>query len=811
MGIGALRAGVAAWAAWAFLLAGSATAAPLPAGPAAPPRYVPGELVVRFTPGTAADQRRSLNAGQGATEKQRLLVPRAYLLRLSKGREVPAAARAYERNPNVEFAHPNYIAEPVSTTPNDPSFSSLWGLHNTGQTVNGVIGTPDADIDAPEAWDVTQGSTAVTVGVADTGIAYNHPDLAANIWANPGESGSGKETNGVDDDGNGRVDDFRGYDFVSGDNDPMDDNGHGSHVAGTIGAVGNDGTGITGVNWQVRLAPLRICSPDPFVLCTSAAQANAFAYAGQKGMKVVNASISGSASAQIVATAIAGAPGTLFVVAAGNENNNNDTNPQYPCGYSSSNIVCVAASDEDDNRATFSNYGASAVDLAAPGTGILSTYPFPVRFEDDFEVANFSSRWTTGGTRNAWGRLCTGGNCTMADSPGNYQNNTNSWSRTASSFSLSGMSDCRAQYFLWLNTEQGSDGLIVEASTDASTWTEVAAWSGNSGGWSWQDEDLSAFDGQPNVYLRYRFVSDGSQTGDGAYIDDVAVRCVRAGYFGSEYAFLQGTSMATPHVTGAAALAWARVPGASPAQVKDALLQGVDPKAALAGKVATGGRLNLAGTLQKVSAIAGGHVRPAGATPLRASLVPAYAACASANREHGPPLAFGSCAPPAQRSTQLTVGTPDANGQATNSVGSLRIGVIPGNPATQADEADLALSVSISDVRRRSDLADYGGELEARTALRLTDRRSGAALDESATLGDLSFDFVVPCAVTGSTGIGSTCALSTSADAITPGIAAEGSRAVWQLGQVTVADGGSDGLGSTDPNGVFAVQGVFVP
>ena len=116
----------------------------------------------------------------------------------------------------------------------------------------------------------------------------------------------------------------------------------------------------------------------------------------------------------------------------------------------------------------------------------------------------------------------------MADSPGNYQNNTNSWSRTASSFSLSGMSDCRAQYFLWLDTEQGFDGIIVEASTNALTWTQLAAWSGDSGGWIWQNEDMSAFDGQPSVYLRYRFVSDGSQTGDGAYIDDVAVRCVRA-------------------------------------------------------------------------------------------------------------------------------------------------------------------------------------------------------------------------------------------------------------------------------------------
>ena len=139
--------------------------------------------------------------------------------------------------------------------------------------------------------------------------------------------------------------------------------------------------------------------------------------------------------------------------AAGNENNNNDTNPQYPCGYAPANIVCVAASNADDNRASFSNYGASAVDLAAPGTTILSTYPFPVPFEDDFQVANFSSRWTTGGTRNTWGRLCSGGECSMADSPGNYQNNTNSWSRTASAFNLSGMSDCRAQYFLWLDTE----------------------------------------------------------------------------------------------------------------------------------------------------------------------------------------------------------------------------------------------------------------------------------------------------------------------------------------------------------------------
>ena len=276
----------------------SASAAPVPvppaplSGPAASPppqaRHVPDELIVRFTPGATAAERRALNAAQGATERRRLLVPRAFLLRLPRGRDVAAAARAYERNPNVAYAEPNFIAAPVATTPNDPSFGQLWGLHNTGQAVNGVAGTPDADIDAPEAWDVTQGSTAVVVGVADTGIAYDHPDLAPNIWSNPGESGAGKESNGVDDDANGRIDDFRGYDFVAGDNDPMDDHGHGSHVAGTIGASGNNSAGVTGVNWRVRLAPLRICSPDPFELCSSAAQADAFAYAGQMGMKAVN-------------------------------------------------------------------------------------------------------------------------------------------------------------------------------------------------------------------------------------------------------------------------------------------------------------------------------------------------------------------------------------------------------------------------------------------------------------------------------------------------------------------------------------------
>jgi subtilisin family serine protease len=375
--------------------------------------YVPGELIVRFDPGTSASERQSLNAAQNADVRRALLVPRAYLLRLPKDRDVGAAQRAYERNPNVQYAEPNYVGQ-LFATPNDPFFTNspfrMWAMHNTGQDFGAGPGTPDADIDAPEAWDVTTGSAAVTVGIADTGIDYNHPDLAANIWHNPGESGGGKETNGVDDDGNGKIDDFRGWDFTENDNDPQDYESHGSHVAGTVGAVGNDGQGVPGVNWTVRVAALRVCSPDPFVQCSTANQADAFAYAGQMGMKVVNGSF-GSNASQAVQDAIGNASDTLFVFAAGNGGadgvgDDNDTAQQYPCGYPKPNVICVAATDHNDNRASFSNYGDVEVDLAAPGTNILSTWPDVVRFRESFEAADFATKWTTGGTNNTWNRLC---------------------------------------------------------------------------------------------------------------------------------------------------------------------------------------------------------------------------------------------------------------------------------------------------------------------------------------------------------------------------------------------------------------------
>ncbi len=205
------------------------------------------------------------------------------------------------------------------------------------------------------------------------------------------------------------------------------------------------------------------------------------------------------------------------------------------------------------------------------------------------------------------------------------------------------------------------------------------------------------------------------------------------------------------------------------------------------------------------------YPRPKGATPLRVALVPAFAACAAPNRTHGPPLAFGACAPPQPASDQLTVGTPDANGEAPGFTGSARLSVIVGNPQTPADEADVRLTISLRDVRRRADLGDYQGELHWRSPLRVTDRANGPGADEAGTGQDTTFEVTVPCTGTVDVAIGATCSLTTTFDAVVPGATSEAKRSIWQLGGIEVDDGGPDGLAATEPNQAFARPGLFIP
>jgi hypothetical protein len=208
---------------------------------------------------------------------------------------------------------------------------------------------------------------------------------------------------------------------------------------------------------------------------------------------------------------------------------------------------------------------------------------------------------------------------------------------------------------------------------------------------------------------------------------------------------------------------------------------------------------------------ASAYARPKGATPVRVSLGLAYRQCSSPNRGHGPPLASASCNPPRQASDHLTVGTLDANGQPANSIGSVSLFVVPGDPATPGDEADVSLTAGTSDVRNKADLSDYEGELEASFVIRITDRLNGASGSDPATVSDTPFRVVLPCARTADPGIGSSCAVQTTADAVIPGSIREGRRSIWELGQVQVYDGGADGVASTAGNGLFEDQALFVP
>lgn len=209
---------------------------------------------------------------------------------------------------------------------------------------------------------------------------------------------------------------------------------------------------------------------------------------------------------------------------------------------------------------------------------------------------------------------------------------------------------------------------------------------------------------------------------------------------------------------------------------------------------------------------AGGYPRPVGATPLRVSLTPAFRPCTSANRGHGPPLSYGSCTPAEPGSNRLTVGSPDSNGQAANAHGSVRYGVVAGDPGTPANESDVQVAVSLADVRRQGTLADYAGELSVEQVVQITDRLNGPSQLEPATVQANVFRYAVPCAVTPSTSVGASCALQASFNAIVPGAVVEGKRAVWELKAIEVFDGGPDDqAGTTNGNTLFQHQGVFVP
>jgi hypothetical protein len=361
-----------------LLLVGVRGQQPPPRGP-----FAADEILVKFSRGATALQRNSIVSERGATRLRRF--PRFDIerLRLPRGLSVQAAIAAFRAMPGVEYAQPNYSRWAIQQAPpNDPFWldGSLWGLEK---------------IQAQQAWtSFTAGDGSVVIANIDTGVDYTHPDLAANMWRNPTEIPG----NGVDDDLNGYVDDVFGIDTANFDSDPMDDQGHGTHTAGTAAAVGNNELGVTGVTWNAKILSCKFLDWTGYG--TDAGAIECFDYIVGLRQRGVNIRVSSNSwggtrgaeppsPALMAAIEAAGQAGILNVFGAGNDGANNDEIPFDPASYEIASIISVASSGPTDRRSFFSNYGATSVDIAAPGQDILSTYP-----GDSYELLSGTSMAT---------------------------------------------------------------------------------------------------------------------------------------------------------------------------------------------------------------------------------------------------------------------------------------------------------------------------------------------------------------------------------------------------------------------------------
>jgi thermitase len=550
---------------------------------------VPGEAIVRFAPGTGPAERLAARRGADVGFERSLKLPQAQVVAIDGG--VVAAVEQLERQPGVAYAQPNYRYRALAVpAPDDTFFGDLWGLHNTGQ----FSGLPGIDVGALGAWETTRGEGQV-VAVLDTGVDLTHPDMAGNLWNGPG---------GV-----------HGHDFVDGDSNPDDFDYHGTHVAGTIAAIDDDGLGVAGVAPDARIMAVRVLDGDGSGSTDDIA--DGIEYASDQGADVVNLSLGGPAGGsgdQMMEDAIAAvaADGTVVVAAAGNSAGDND-DPQMastPCALPNANLICVAAVTPSGGLAPFSSYGATTVDVGAPGSMVLSAKTdYGTLLTEGFDSGIGS--WTVS-TQNGgvpWGPASISGNPAATDSPGgSYGNavNPDEWAESqlvhSAGLDLTSERGCRMHFRMRYDVEEDFDEVLAGAvASGPAPNQDVRSFTGAVASMQATEVSISDVSGRSGVKPAFALFSDEDVNGDGADVDDVQLLCRSATYADSKaasgnYVFFQGTSMATPHVAGVVALVRAAaLEAGEPADIASvvaAVRAGVTPLSSMAGKTVTGGMVD---------------------------------------------------------------------------------------------------------------------------------------------------------------------------------------------------------------------------
>jgi thermitase len=538
--------------------------------------YVPGEVIVRFEPGTTPGQRRKARSAARADFDNTIGVPRAQLVDVEGS--VNGAIRRFEDRPGVAYAQPNFLYSATAVEPPDDTFfEELWGLSDPT--------TPDPGVAALEAWEHSKGSGQV-IAILDTGVDLAHPDLVANLWANPSPDPIDK--------------DVHGFDFVDDDGDPDDYDFHGTHVAGTAAAIADNGLGVAGVAPEAQIMAVRVLDGDGSG--STADIAAGIDYAADNGADVINMSLGGPAGAgdKAMGDAIEAATDTVVVVAAGNESADNEIEPHSPCVLPQANLICVAALTKSGTLASFSNYGAKSVDIAAPGTSILSAKPDygPPLFADDFTagLADWTTEVADGGIPWGTSSLAASAPLSATDSPAGEYGAAPS-TKTAESLlytdavvDLAGERGCRAHFNAMYQVEPFFDAFLAGAISEAAPF-DVVIFDGESFGYPTsllrEEASVSELDGRSDVHPVFAILSDETVQFDGAYVDDVRLICRDETYEdkiasaaeadlanAGNYIRFNGTSMATPHVTGEVALVRAAAPSLDAEEVVQAVLDG---------------------------------------------------------------------------------------------------------------------------------------------------------------------------------------------------------------------------------------------